>query len=58
LILATEICNILADFWYTNVFGGIWGFIVLFANWILIFITGRISSKKKAKNKRNCIQSF
>lgn len=39
-IIITEIFNILVDFWHTNVFGGIWASIILFVNWILIFVTG------------------
>lgn len=29
------------DFWHTNIFGGIWGSIIIFINWILIYVTGR-----------------
>ena len=28
------------DFWHANVFGGIWASLILFINWILIFVTG------------------
>lgn len=45
MIFFTEVLNILMDFWYTNVFGGIWVSIILFVNWILIFVTGREKEK-------------
>jgi hypothetical protein len=31
----------LMDFWHTNIFGGFWGSILIFINWILIYVTGR-----------------
>ncbi|CAF0957916.1 unnamed protein product [Didymodactylos carnosus] len=38
-IFITEILNIIVEFWYMNVFGGIWGSIILFINWITIYTT-------------------
>lgn len=40
ILLVTEVFNILMDLWHANVFGGIWAGIILFVNWILIFVTG------------------
>ncbi|CAF3489359.1 unnamed protein product [Rotaria sp. Silwood1] len=39
IIFLTEICNILMDFWHTNVFGGIWASIMIFINVIVIYAT-------------------
>ncbi|CAF2469618.1 unnamed protein product [Rotaria sp. Silwood2] len=39
IILLTECCNILMDFWHTNIFGGIWASIIVFINVIVIYAT-------------------
>ncbi|CAF1031580.1 unnamed protein product [Rotaria sordida] len=39
IILLTEACNILMDFWHTNIFGGIWASIIIFINVIVIYAT-------------------
>ncbi|CAF5133207.1 unnamed protein product [Rotaria sp. Silwood1] len=43
IIFLTEICNILMDFWHTNVFGGIWASIMIFINVIVIYATAQNS---------------
>jgi hypothetical protein len=33
-----------------NIFGGIWASIIVFINWILIYVTGRLSKEKVYSN--------
>jgi len=39
VIFVTEVFNVVMEFWYMNVFGGVWGSIVLLINWITIYST-------------------
>ena len=42
ILILTEIGNVGANFWTTNVFAGGWGGIVMLAHFIAIFVAGAI----------------
>lgn len=43
LLFLTELGNVAADFWKTNVFAGGWGGLILLIHAILLLITGKFN---------------
>jgi len=50
ILLLTELCNVAANFWTTNVFAGGWCGLVMFIHFIFLLVTG-----KKIIQKTNSI---
>jgi hypothetical protein len=41
LLLFTELCNVLANFWITNVFAGGWCGLIMLIHAVLSFVNGK-----------------
>jgi hypothetical protein len=50
VLIATELGNVAASFWITNVFAGGWGGIIMLINFLALCVVGKFIVKFKKKN--------